>query len=54
MKPKILNIGLPRTGTYSLSVALCILGYKTKHYPEKIVDISKYDAACEVIFVMNN
>lgn len=47
---KILNIGLPRTGTYSLSIALLKLGYKTKHYPENIDIISNYDAACEVVF----
>lgn len=50
MSIKILNIGLPRTGTYSLSVALAILGYKTKHYPSSLEEISSYDAACEVTF----
>ena len=31
---KILNIGLPRTGTYSLHLAFKILGYKSIHYPQ--------------------
>lgn len=30
---KIFGIGLSRTGTLSLTKALTILGYKTKHYP---------------------
>jgi hypothetical protein len=50
MDYKILNIGLPRTGTFSLAIALSILGYNTKHYPHDINLISKYDAACEVVF----
>ena len=50
MNSKVLNIGLPRTGTFSLAVALGILGYKTKHYPERIFDIKNYQAACEVVF----
>lgn len=50
MNIKILNTGLPRTGTYSLAVALRILGYRVKHCPNTINDISIYDAACEVIF----
>jgi hypothetical protein len=47
---KILGIGLPRTGTYSLSQAFKILGHSTKHYPEKIEDISNYNACSEVRF----
>lgn len=50
---KILNTGLPRTGTYSLVVALRILGYKVKHCPRNVDDIAIYDAACEVIFSYN-
>jgi len=46
----ILGIGLPRTGTYSLTVALNYLGYKTKHYPKTIESLKEYDAACEVRF----
>ena len=30
---KIFNIGLSKTGTTSLTKALQVLGYKTKHYP---------------------
>jgi hypothetical protein len=47
---KILNIGLPRTGTYSLTVALKILGFKTVHYPHTLEMIDAFDAATEVRF----
>jgi hypothetical protein len=47
---KILNIGLPRTGTYSLNVALKNLGFSCIHYPNKIEEIKNYQAACEVRF----
>ena len=47
---KIINIGLPRTGTYSLSIALKKLGLSCVHYPEKIDDIDEFDSACEVVF----
>jgi hypothetical protein len=47
---KIINIGLPRTGTYSLTFALKILGFKTIHYPNEINSIEEYDAATEVRF----
>ena len=50
---KIINIGLPRTGTYSLTLALRILGYKTIHCPNKINFIEEYDAATEVRFNYN-
>ena len=49
-KNKILGIGLPRTGTYSLKVALEILGYSAKHYPLLIEDIDHYEACSEVRF----
>jgi len=41
---KIFGIGLPRTGTASLSEALTILGYKTRHYPKYIDRARQYDA----------
>lgn len=47
---KILNIGLPRTGTYSLTLALRSLGYTVKHYPSTINQIASFDAATEVRF----
>jgi len=47
---KVLNIGLPRTGTYSLHIALKILGYKSVHYPQHIEIIKDFDAAAEVRF----
>ena len=31
--PKVLGVGLSKTGTSSLSAALTILGYRTVHYP---------------------
>lgn len=51
---KILGIGLPRTGTYSLATAFNFLGYATKHYPETIEDIAKYQACSEVRFEPKN
>jgi hypothetical protein len=48
--PKVLGIGLPRTGTYSLAVALRQLGFTTKHYPQEIEDIAIYHACTEVRF----
>lgn len=45
--PKIFGIGLPRTGTSSLSESLQILGYKTKHYPKYINEVKKYDASVD-------
>jgi hypothetical protein len=50
MLVKILGIGLPRTGTFSLATALAKLGFHTKHCPTKIEDIEKYDACTEVKF----
>ena len=47
---KILNVGLPRTGTKSLHQALNTLGYYTCHYPHKLKNITPYSAACEVQF----
>ena len=41
---KVFGIGLPRTGTSSLSEALTILGYKTRHYPKYIERAHEYDA----------
>lgn len=48
--PKILNIGLPRTGTFSLTLALRLFGYSVKHYPQTVNQIAKFDAAAEVRF----
>lgn len=47
---KILNIGLPRTGTYSLCIALRSINISCVHYPFSIKNIHNYSAACEVIF----
>lgn len=45
LKPqKVFGVGLPRTGTSSLSEALTILGYKTKHYPKYIIKANEFDA----------
>jgi len=40
MNSKIFGIGLSRTGTTSLSAALEMLGFKSKHYPDFIMDNS--------------
>lgn len=41
---KIFGIGLPRTGTASLSESLDILGFNTRHYPKFVSRASKFDA----------
>lgn len=50
---KILGVGLSRTGTQSLAVALERLGYRTLHYPHQLCDIHAYDAATEVVFPLS-
>jgi hypothetical protein len=50
MNQKILNIGLPRTGTCSLNSAFKCLGYKSIHYPKNINIINEFEAAAEVSF----
>ncbi len=47
---KILNIGMPRTGTQSLTKALVHLGLRTVHYPRGLRSIVAYEAATEVRF----
>lgn len=44
---KILSIGLPRTGSYSLCKSLNLLKFSCIHYPRKIQD---HSAATEVVF----
>jgi len=39
-KPKVFGIGLSKTATTSLNEALCILGWKSIHYPE---DVTTYN-----------
>ncbi len=46
--PKILGIGLSKTGTYSLTVALQYLGYTAIHYPTSIRQIEMHDAATDI------
>jgi len=41
---KVFGIGLPRTGTASLSEALTILGYNTRHYPKFVRRSENFDA----------
>jgi hypothetical protein len=43
-KNKVFGIGLSRTGTTSLTQALEILGYKSKHFPTSWEDAERYDA----------
>lgn len=47
---KIFGIGLSRTGTSSLSLAMEILGYKSKHYLSNnpISDIDNHDFLCDM------
>lgn len=52
-KGKILCIGLPKTGTTSLSRALEILGYSSIHYPTKINQIDDYDSASDSLVAVN-
>lgn len=44
---KVFGIGLSKTGTKSMSVALRILGYKVVHSPGPRVDLRKVDAALD-------
>ncbi len=46
--PKILGIGLTKTGTRSLTSALKILGYKTCHYPWSLEEIDSHDASTDI------
>ncbi len=45
---KIINLGLPRTGTQSLHKALQILGYSSRHYAADLGSFEGYRAVCEV------
>lgn len=47
-RPKILGIGLSRTGTASLMEALEILGFSTVHYPSRLEQIEIHDAAADL------
>lgn len=40
---KIFGIGLARTGTSSLAVALRTVGFTAKHFPQDYSDIERYD-----------
>lgn len=48
-KPKVFGIGLPKTGTTSLTEALEILGYNATHYPsgDALEAADKYDAVTD-------
>lgn len=45
---KIFGIGLTKTGTLSLSQALNIIGYKSKHYPISLDEINEYEATTDI------
>lgn len=45
---RIFGIGLSRTGTLSLAVALRLLGYRTVHYPWSLEEIHAHDAATDI------
>ena len=48
MNFKIFGIGLSKTGTTSLHVALEILGYSSVHYPVTWEEFDRYDAAHDI------
>ena len=48
MMAKIFGIGLAKTGTSSLDVALKILGYKSIHYPVSMEEIDRHEASCDL------
>lgn len=49
MRKKIFQLGLSRTGTYSLHKALRILGFSSRHYPDKpLKDVKHFDALSDI------
>lgn len=50
MTDKILNVGLPRTGTQTLTTALRILGIRAEHYATSLEFIARHEACTEVPF----
>lgn len=47
-KQKVFGIGLGKTGTTSLCMALAKLGYKTIHLPQSVELLENYDAAADI------
>lgn len=55
MKPKVFGLGLSRTGTTSLTVALERLGWDTKHYPNPtrlISEANQHDALTDIPVIL--
>lgn len=52
MKPKVFGIGLSRTGTTSLTMALEVCGYRAIHCPRDIVEIAQFEAATDITVSM--
>ena len=50
---KVFGIGLPRTGTTSLTVALSQLGYDTWHFPPTLAAGVAADATCDGLIAAN-
>ena len=50
---KIFGIGLSRTGTTSLALALEMLGYSVIHFPHSMHDIERHDAALDTPVAAN-
>ena len=48
MAGKILGIGLSRTGTSSLARALGLLGYSVVHFPTRLEQVARHDAAADI------
>jgi len=47
-QPKVFGIGLSRTGTKSLVLALRTLGYRAVHWPQTLDKIAEVDAAADI------
>lgn len=50
---KIFGIGLPKTGTTSLSKALEELGYSSIHYPKDLEEIKHFDSATDSLVAVS-
>jgi hypothetical protein len=46
--PSIFGIGLSRTGTMSLTVALRMLGYDAIHWPRSMAELEAHDAVTDI------
>lgn len=49
---RVFGVGLSRTGTFSLHVALQILGYRSVHFPKTVHDLDNHDAAVDTSVIL--